>query len=148
MEVSKPIVRKRVRIKFIEPTLTKQQYREEVNVNRIVARYKKTGDPSILNPQMRKPLFADVSSVPSYQDALNTVNRAQESFMALSSDIRTRFDNDPGQLLSFLSDPKNAEEGVSMGLLTRVGTPGSKSDSTPIESYAKGLTVDSTEASK
>jgi len=147
LPVSAQPKRRRVQLFFSDPSLTKQSFKDEVDVNNIVARYKKTGQlPGHLSTV--QPMYGDVSSVPSYQDALNTVLTAQATFMALPSAVRSRFDNDPGKLLAFISDPKNAKEGVSMGLLVDKGTPVSKTGDTPLESKDKGLPVDSTQVSK
>jgi hypothetical protein len=36
--------------------------------------------------------------------------------MQLPSDIRAKFDNDPGEFFEFCTDPKNADEMVQLGL--------------------------------
>lgn len=143
---SKP-VRRRVQLFFTEPSMTKQSFRDEANINKIIAKYKTTGAPSNY-VTTRQPIYADVTSVPSYQEALNVVMTAQSTFMALPSSVRTKFDNNPAKLLSFLSDPANAEEGVKMGLLINKGGEVSKSTDTPLESNPEGLPVDSGKDSK
>lgn len=142
LPVSVKPVRRRVQIFFTEPSLTKQQFKDEADINKIIAKYKKTGMPTnYLNN--REPVYRDVSSVPSYQEALDVVRTAQDTFMAMPSNVRSRFDNDPAKLLAFLQDPANAEEGVKLGLLQVGGVPVPKTGDTPLESKDKALPVDS-----
>lgn len=54
---------------------------------------------------------------------------AQEQFAALSSKIRKRFNNDPVELLKFVSDAKNLEEMYELGLAVK---PAPIADSEPI----------------
>ena len=65
----------------------KQSFRSECDINRIVARARKTGyliDPSIV--ANRQAVFMDCSQI-DYMDMLNRVNVAQRAFDALPSDI-------------------------------------------------------------
>lgn len=139
-------IRRRVQVTFTEPTLTKQSFKDESDVNKIVAKYKKTGDPSLLMKRTSH-VYADVSDVPSYQDALEVVRQAEETFMALPSAVRSRFNNNPAELLDFISKKENIEEGIKLGLLARKNqggdTQSSKDGDTPPESKAKGLPGDS-----
>lgn len=52
-----------------------------------------------------------------YHSAMNRICAVNDSFSELPSSLRNRFNNDPSQMLSFLEDPANIEEGVSLGLL-------------------------------
>jgi len=105
---------KRVQTINEEPTLTQQQFKDEVNINNIVKKYKKTGQWTHLHG--KTGTFADFSELPSYQDALHTVMKADESFMQLPSTLRTKFNNNPQELITYLSDPKNIEESIQLGL--------------------------------
>lgn len=98
------------------PGLTKQSFADEVDINKIIARFDKTGMISHLND--REPFYGDVSEFRDYQDSLNMVMRADELFMGMSADVRSRFSNDPVQMISFLDDPKNYDEAVKLGMIT------------------------------
>jgi len=101
----------------------KQSFREECDVNRIVARARKTGyliDPTIV--ANRQAVFMDCSQV-DYMDMLNRVNVAQSAFDALPSDVRSKFDNDVAKLLDFVSDPVNEDVSISLGLLPKKVVP-------------------------
>lgn len=108
----------RVRVRTIntEETRTQQQFKDQCDVNNIIAKYKQTGswpgDPN------KKGVYADISGITDYQQSLQKVLDAQAAFQGLSSDLRTRFQNDPAQLLAFLQDPSNYDEGVKLGLFT------------------------------
>nr|QJB20846.1 MAG: internal scaffolding protein [Microvirus sp.] len=97
-----------------EESLTQQQFKAECDINNIMAKYKKTG--LITHVNRFAGHIGDFSSGDSYQESLHKVMAAQESFNALPAHIRSRFFNDPAQMLDFLSDPKNDEEAVKLGL--------------------------------
>lgn len=105
-----------VRIRTInnEPTLTQQQFKEQVDVNNIIAKYKKTGE--ITHLARKQGVFTDVSEITDYHDSLQKVMDAQSAFQKLPSHLRNRFENDPQNLLTFLQDPKNYDEGVKLGI--------------------------------
>lgn len=123
----KPI-RKRVQIFFNEPSLTVQEFKDETDINKIVARARLTGE---LPQNNRKPQYGDFTEVPDYQTALNIIQEAEESFMSLPSKIRQRFGNDPGQLIDFMSNPQNEAEARALGL---VDIKPSKEGDTPLKS--------------
>lgn len=94
--------------------VTKQSFRDEVDVNQILDKYARTG---VLPVNGRAPMFGDFSSLPSFLDAQILVRKAEDGFLKLSPDVRARFDNSPAKLLAFLDDPQNREEAVKLGIL-------------------------------
>lgn len=101
----------------------KQSFREECDVNRIVARARKTGyliDPTIV--ANRQAVFMDCSNI-DYMDMLNRVNVAQRAFDALPSDVRSKFDNDVAKLLDFVADPANEDAAIALDLLPKKVVP-------------------------
>lgn len=98
-------------------SMTKQSFRDQVNINKIVARYRKTGMIDHVNGAT--PFYGDVSQFTSYQDAVNTVLRANELFAGMSSDVRKRFENDPQKMIDFLQDEKNLDEAVKLGMVVK-----------------------------
>lgn len=99
------------------PGRTKQSFRDEVNVNTIVAKARKTGLLTYVNP--RKPFYGDVSGLRSYQESLAIVRQADEMFMRMSGEIRARFSNDPYKMIAFLQDKRNLDEAVRLGMVTK-----------------------------
>lgn len=108
--------RRRIQTDFSESvSRTQQHFKDECDINTIMSRWQRTGELSHLNT--RKPEYGDFDNVDDYQSAVNSVMHAQEAFDALSSRIRKRMNNDPGQLLAFLEDPSNHDEAVELGLI-------------------------------
>lgn len=99
------------------PSLTKQSFQDECDINVIMARYEKTGQLDHVNTA--RPEFGDFAAVPDYQTAMNTVLEANSMFDAMPSGIRDRFGNDPAQLLAFVNDPANREEAIELGIVDR-----------------------------
>lgn len=98
-----------------EPTLTQQQFKEQCDINNIIKNYTQTGE---LPLSKKVGQFLDVSNVQDYHSALTTVFEAQKAFDNLPSNIRSRFENDPNQLIAFIEDDANHEEALSLGLLS------------------------------
>lgn len=82
---------------------TKQSMKEECDVNKIVARFEVTGMMNHL--QRRQPVYADVSSVGDYHEALQRVDEARRSFMTLPAKVRLHFGNDPAAFLEYMTEP-------------------------------------------
>lgn len=93
---------------------TKQAFKAECDINQILARYDSTG--LITHVNRMQAWYGDFTEVNEYQQAMNTVIKAQEMFGELPSRIRAQFDNDPGQFLEFASNPENLPELRKMGL--------------------------------
>lgn len=119
--------RHRVKVEFTEPSLTKQSFREECNINSIMARYEKTG--LINHVVSRQPIFGDFSEIPDYQTALNIVYTAEDQFLQLPAQLRKFFNNDPSFMLAYMQDPKNKAMCQKLGLLPQ--------DTKPIKSEAE-----------
>lgn len=95
-------------------TLTQQQYKDDTDVNVIMARFMKTGQIPLHVPPM---LEGDFSQLPNYQDALETIKMADQMFMELPALARKRFENNPQELMDFLNNPENKDEAIRLGLL-------------------------------
>ena len=115
------MVQKRVATINKEETRTQQQFRDKVNINSIMAKYRKTG---LIDHVRKNPgVYSDMTKVVSYQEALNTVISAQATFDTLPANVRARFQNDPHQLIEFLKDSKNDEEAGKLGLIIPKAPP-------------------------
>jgi len=95
------------------PSLTSQSFADEVNINKIMARVLK-GQTILASDG--EPFYGDVSNIGDYKQALETVMEAETLFGQFDASVRERFKNDPGELLSFLSDANNKEEAYKLGL--------------------------------
>lgn len=97
------------------PDLTQQSSKDECDINLIVERAKRGAAVSHLSG--KAPMYGDFTSIPSYVDAMNIVNRARSAFMSMDAFVRERFGNDPELFLRFFQDPKNRDEAVRLGLI-------------------------------
>jgi phage internal scaffolding protein len=107
--------RRRVQLHFNDDTLTHQSFREQCDINKIVARYKKTGIVEHLSSS--EPRYGDFLDATDYHDSLNKVITAQGMFNDLPSTVRHKFKNDPAQFLDFAMNPENQKEMEELGLL-------------------------------
>ena len=101
-------------------SLTEQSHAKSCDVNRIVKRFQRDGIRMEKVPgyvDLSNAKFGDFSDGISYQEACNSVLMANESFMALPSELRRKFGNDPGEFLDFVSNPDNKDQLVDLGLL-------------------------------
>lgn len=94
----------------------KQSFRDFADINKIVARYQKTGMIDNLNKRV-EPFYGDVSDIGSYQESMEVVLKADTLFMQMSASVRERFDNDPNKMIKFLSDKSNYDEAVKLGMV-------------------------------
>jgi phage internal scaffolding protein len=97
-----------------EPTLAQQHAKDECDINTIVRRFGLTGE---LPSNVRVPEYGDFTQATDYHSSLNAVRAAEEAFMQLPADVRTRFNNDAGALVDFVSDDNNRAEAEKLGLV-------------------------------
>lgn len=105
---------KRVRVDASKDGRTQQHLRNECDINQIMERHRVTGMVTHVNNN--QPIYGDFSNLGDYQDALNTMLRAEQAFMTLDAKIRRKFANDPQELIDFLDNPANDEEAIELGL--------------------------------
>lgn len=105
-----------VKMEITGVSRAKQSFRDECDINTIMAKYQKTG--LIEHVNKFEGGYGDLPSADDYQSALNMAIEAKEAFGSLPSSIRNKFENDPEQFLAFVEDPDNSEELIEMGLAT------------------------------
>lgn len=96
-----------------DKSLAVQSEKEDADINTIVKRFGLTGQ---LPSNVRVPSFQDFQEPLDFHQAMNLVVEAQEAFMTMPADIRSRFRNDPGTFMDFVLDPANREESEKLGL--------------------------------
>lgn len=94
---------------------TVQADRNEADINKILARFEKSG--MITHLSKETPFYGDVSEFSGLQDCLIKVREADELFMGMSATIRERFENNPVKMVDFLADERNREEAISLGMV-------------------------------
>lgn len=102
------------------PSRTKQEHAKECDINRIMARYVRTG---VLPVSQDPALYGDFSDVGTYKEARDILIRAHSQFENLPAATRERFRNDPARFLAFMGDAKNTDEARKLGLLVPVPPP-------------------------
>ena len=98
-------------ITFDQPSQTLQSFKDDADINCIIARFENTGvlvDPTV--PVSRTPQFGDYSEMPSYQEAQNVIVAANNAFNDLSAKVRERFGNDPAAYFQFVQSLKEGSE--------------------------------------
>lgn len=97
-----------------DESLAQQQFKDDVDINVLLERFKITGQM----PQgVVMPTYGDFTGVSDYRTAQEAIRRARDSFMQLPAELRAKFDNDPQKLLEFVSDEKNRDKAVELGLV-------------------------------
>lgn len=103
------------------PSATQQQFASEADVNVLIARYEKTG--SFYNPltpqvgEVRRPMFEDVSAIPSVEEAQQTILEVQEIFGSLPSRVRERFGHNPAVFVEWAQNPANLPALAKLGVI-------------------------------
>lgn len=106
--------RKRVQLSFKNTkSKVQQNFKDEVDINNIIARAKKGQNPLF---SQKQPMYADLSDLPDYKEALNTVIKAEEAFSALPGKLKKHFEHNPKILVDYMSDPENFDESIELGL--------------------------------
>lgn len=104
----------KVKVAFTGLGRTKQAFKEECDINQILARFKKTG---VLDFQQKhQAQYGDCTAI-DFQNAQLLIAEANGMFAAMPSALRSRFDNDPAKFLAFVNDKRNRNEAEDLGLL-------------------------------
>lgn len=102
-----------------DESLTEQQHAQEADINYIADRFLRTGElPQLIN----MPTSGDFSGTFDFQSSMNLIVKAKQEFMALPAKVRTRFGNDPAQLIAFIEDKDNYDEAVKLGFIEKRDT--------------------------
>lgn len=102
-------------LSFTQPSLTEQSFGYETDINNIVKRAVQTSLP----PNTQKPIFGSEFNPDSYNQALNIISDANSKFEQLPSHVRREFKDDPQKLIEFVSDEKNYEKALELGLVNK-----------------------------
>lgn len=96
---------------------TKQEFKDECDINVILAQYQNSGEIPNLNE--RQGQYMDCTGL-DYMEHMNKIVEANNLFSELPASIRERFANDPARFLDFVHDENNRDEMRTMGLLRPV----------------------------
>ncbi len=110
------IERRRVQKHFKGKSRTKQAFKHESDINNILKKYNISQLAKHVNAIGGN--YGDFSNVTDFQSSINAVMEAQENFDGLPAQTRKIFNNDPAQLIDFMSDNKNYDKAAELGLLS------------------------------
>lgn len=99
-----------------EPSMTQQHHAEDADLNVLVKRFGIT-DGAIPPAAMDPRYYGDFTDAVDFRTSLDRVRSAQERFEQLPAELRDKFGHDPIKLYAWVTDEKNAEEAVKLGLL-------------------------------
>lgn len=100
--------------------MTKQSFKDECDINQIMAKYQKTGVMNHINTYGAE--YGDYQAI-DFQEAQETIIAGQNMFNDLPSEARKHFENDPAKFMEFVADPDNVEKLRDLGLLNPSETP-------------------------
>ncbi|AXH74066.1 MAG: internal scaffolding protein [Microviridae sp.] len=94
--------------------MTRQEFKDECDINVLLARYERTGVLPANN--QGAPQYLDVSDVPDLARSFEMIEAAQRAFMTLPASVRREFDNDPIQFVDYASNPASLNQMREWGL--------------------------------
>jgi phage internal scaffolding protein len=97
-----------------EESKTEQSHKSEVDINNIV---KRAGNMELISKvaALQEFVFDDVTGN-DFQENMNAIIKARDTFESVPSDIRRQFDNDAAKFMDFVYNPENKDKLVEMGL--------------------------------
>lgn len=101
-------------LSFFEPSLTRQEFADECDINTIMERYEATGVMSHVNQS--EPMYLDTTLYPDLRGAMHAFMEASAGFNALPAKVRREFDNDPQKFVEFAADSANIDRLREWGL--------------------------------
>jgi len=90
-----------------ETSRTQQSFRDETDINNIMAKYQKTGLIDHVNEHGAS--YGDQPAAADFHEAMNLVANTKSMFEELPSATREDFDNDPSKFLDFIADEERRE---------------------------------------
>lgn len=105
-----------------EKTLVQQQFKDETDLNMVLPRFSTAFRPVL--PEATHPsYYGDFTDAVDFRTAVDRVKEATDRFDALPAELRARFDHNPAKLFAWVSNEKNHEEAITIGLLKKQEPP-------------------------
>lgn len=89
------------------PSRTKQAFKDDTDMNMILARFSTTGALDHLSKYQAQ--YGDFSDYPDLMEAHARIERGTEIFDALPAELRQEFGQSPGNFFKFVNDPLNKD---------------------------------------
>ncbi len=112
-----------------DEVITEQSHKKEVDINQIV---KKHGVDLIQKTAALQQFVYDDNPTNDFQETMNMIIKAQDTFESMPSALRKKFDNDPAQFMDFVHNEENKEQMFDLGLAIR------PEENKPLEVVIKG----------
>jgi len=107
----------RNRIQYTQPEdeeiRVEQSHKQEADINNIV---RKHGLDLIAKTAAMQTFRYDENPSNDFQEVMQAVITAEQSFNSIPSDIRKKFDNNPAKFMDFIYNPENKQAMIDMGL--------------------------------
>jgi phage internal scaffolding protein len=99
-----------------EEVRVEQSHKDEVNINNIVRKH--AGNLELITKvgQLQKFVFDDVTGN-DFQESMNAIIKARDTFNNVPSEIRKRFGNDPAAFMDFVHNADNNNQLIEWGLM-------------------------------
>lgn len=104
------------------PSMTRQEFQDECDVNVLMSQYERTGVWP-MRPNDTEPVYLDVTEAPDLMTALQVLKDAEAAFMTLPAKVRREFENNALAFLNFAQDPENLEQMRDWGLFPPAPPP-------------------------
>lgn len=110
----------RVALRCSDPSLARQEMKDEADINTIVRNFGVTGKVTMPS---KLPTYGDFEDIFDFRTAMQSVREAEKAFESIPAKVRNRFGNDPQAFVEFCSDPANLPELISLGLAPAKDAP-------------------------
>lgn len=110
---------------------TKQEFKNDADINVIVARCVKDPNTVAVYAPKVAPVFANVADVGDFQASMEKMAAVEDAFMTLPPKVREFFHNDPWAVVPFVKDPKNLDKAVELGVAVRAPVSPPKEEAVP-----------------
>lgn len=103
------------------PSMTRQEFAEECDINTLMARYEAHGVISHVNRAV--PVYMDLTGMPDLRESLDYMRDATLAFNSLPAAARYMLGNDPVKFVEFATNPDNIGKMREWGLAPPVELP-------------------------
>lgn len=98
--------------------ITEDSHKAEVDINNIIKRHGMDLIRKTAVAYRNDMEYGEVTGE-SFQEAMNKVVKAQDSFNSLPAEVREKFQNNPVNYLDFINDHANIEDMIKMGIAAK-----------------------------
>ena len=102
------------RVAVIAPegeSLTQQHFKEAVDINNILSKYRKTG--IVEHVKRAQAIYGDFTELGQYAVHLDKVAKAQQAFDMLPAELRNQFNNSIPGFFEYIQKPENKDQCIN-----------------------------------